>query len=79
IFLPPPPIQRHLETSDRAIEEVVITGYGTKHKDVYGSSSVSTVSGDRIATKEPSGTIAGISISKTGKDEKVSIRGLRSI
>ncbi|WP_106915289.1 T9SS type A sorting domain-containing protein [Chryseobacterium aurantiacum] len=79
IFLPPPPIQRHLETSDRAIEEVVITGYGTKHKDVYGSSSVSTVSGDRIATKEPSGTIAGVSISKTGKDEKVSIRGLRSI
>ncbi|PWN67738.1 T9SS type A sorting domain-containing protein [Chryseobacterium oncorhynchi] len=73
VFLPPP-IQRHLETSDRAIEEVVITGYGSKKKE-----PISTASSEVSIAKELGGYVAGISISKSGKDGSVSIRGLSSI
>lgn len=73
VFLPPP-IQHHLETSDKAIEEVVITGYGSKKKE-----PISTASSEVSIAKELGGYVAGISISKSGKDGSVSIRGLSSI
>ena len=73
VFLPPP-IQRHLETSDKAIEEVVITGYGSKKKE-----PISTASSEVNIAKELGGYVAGISISRPEKDGSVSIRGLSSI
>ncbi|WP_160140193.1 TonB-dependent receptor plug domain-containing protein [Chryseobacterium sp. c4a] len=71
----PPAIERHLETSDgiKSIEEVAITGYGIKKMTTTTASSVSTVS-DML-----SGTVPGLSVSKSGKDTDIRIRGMSSI
>ncbi|SIS58607.1 Ca-activated chloride channel family protein [Chryseobacterium ureilyticum] len=75
VGVPPPVIERHLETSDKAvnIEEVVLMGYSSKAKSVYTSSNVSIVSNTL------SGTAPGILVSGSPKNDKIMIRGVASI
>lgn len=75
VGVPPPVIERHLETSDKAvnIEEVVMVGYRAKAKSAYTSSNVSIVSNTL------SGTAPGILVSGSPKNDKIMIRGVASI
>ncbi|MGU3376477.1 T9SS type A sorting domain-containing protein [Chryseobacterium sp. M5A1_1a] len=76
IISSPPTIQRHLETSEKNIDGVVMTGYGVKKKE---SSSTAVTSSDMNVAKMLSGTVAGVSVSTSEKDTKVLIRGISSL
>ncbi|MBP2616722.1 T9SS type A sorting domain-containing protein [Chryseobacterium jejuense] len=71
----PPVIERYMETSDgsKNIEDVAVVGYGVKKGVAYTSSSVSTVS------EMLSGTVPGLTITRSGKDSNILIRGMNSI
>lgn len=81
--MPPPPIERHMETSGGVasnIEEVVVTGYKTikREKSITSSSTVVSSTETSVA-KELSGKVAGLSVSGSGKEMKMMIRGMSSV
>lgn len=80
---PPPPIALHMETSRGVtdISEVVVTTYGVKRKAVTAiTGSSTTVSSSEISVaKALSGTVPGLSVTKSGKEAGLMIRGMSSV
>ncbi|MGG7550941.1 T9SS type A sorting domain-containing protein [Chryseobacterium arthrosphaerae] len=82
--MPPPPIERHMETSGgmvKNIEEVVVMGYKAtvKREKSITSSSTVVASTETTIAKELSGKVAGLSVSGSGKEMKMMIRGMSSV
>lgn len=82
--MPPPPIERHMETSGgvvKNIEEVVVMGYKAtvKREKSITSSSTVVASTETTLAKELSGKVAGLSVSGSGKEMKMMIRGMSSV
>lgn len=81
--VPPPPITRHMETSTGVTEigEVAVMAYGIKRKVESKSTASSTIvsSSEISVAKELSGTVPGLSVSKSGKEMKMMIRGMGSV
>lgn len=83
VGISPPPIVRHMETSTglvNNIDEVVVRGYAPVKRAKSLTSSSSVVSSSDISVaKELSGKVAGLSVSKSGKEMKMMIRGMSSV
>ncbi|REC46607.1 T9SS type A sorting domain-containing protein [Chryseobacterium pennipullorum] len=80
--LTPSSIERHMETSSgvvKNIEEVVVVGYKAVRREKVISASSKISSSEASLAKELSGSVAGVSVSKPGKDMKIMIRGMSSV